>query len=182
MPAGMVRPRASQVPPLRGVVIVQYRDHGWRTSEGGRIDTGGHVGPCAACHEPCVRYGPRGGPLCETCRHPGRRLPVPARITMALDANELYGPEVDQACGVEEPAVDRWEAGTLIPTPEQIVALAALTRQPPEFFYEPIEPGERHTRSFICDRSKRKHGLTIVESRIDEHDVLHYEVTGGPPR
>lgn len=67
MPAGMVRPRASQVPPLRGVILTEYRDNGWQISAGGRIELGGRVGPCAACRQPCVRYGPSGGPLCSRC-------------------------------------------------------------------------------------------------------------------
>lgn len=36
--------------------------------------------------------------------------PYPERLTAALDLRELYGPEVDIACGAVEPAVDRWEA------------------------------------------------------------------------
>lgn len=51
---------------------------------------------------------------------------IPHRITAALDAKALQGPEVDLACGVEEPAVDQWEAGTLYPTWEQLCALADL--------------------------------------------------------
>ena len=101
---------------------------------------------------------------------------VPARATLSLDALDLYGPEVDIACGVVEPAVDQWEAGTLIPTPEQVVALAALTRMPVEYFYEPPDDRERTpTRMFLCDRSKRKHGLTIITSWIDDDGVLHRE-------
>lgn len=52
---------------------------------------------------------------------------VPARITIALDLHELYGPEVDAACGVAEPDVDRWEAGDLYPTWEQLLALSKIT-------------------------------------------------------
>lgn len=59
---------------------------------------------------------------------------VPHRITTALDLRELYGPEVDRACGVEEPAVDEWEAGLRYPTWEQLQALAELTDFPPKFF------------------------------------------------
>lgn len=54
---------------------------------------------------------------------------APYRITRALDAAELYGPEVDIACGAQEPAVDEWEAGTRYPWFEQLLALAALTHQ-----------------------------------------------------
>ncbi|OZC56591.1 hypothetical protein CH267_10475 [Rhodococcus sp. 06-621-2] len=51
---------------------------------------------------------------------------VPMFITGLLDLGEHIGPNVDAACKAEEPAVDRWETGTLYPTWEQTVALAAL--------------------------------------------------------
>ncbi|CAN5422965.1 hypothetical protein BH09ACT9_BH09ACT9_00470 [soil metagenome] len=51
---------------------------------------------------------------------------VPHRITTYLDMQGLEGPGVDEACGVEEPAVDLWEAGELYPTWEQLLALADL--------------------------------------------------------
>ena len=51
----------------------------------------------------------------------------PRAITAALDIRALYGPEVDRACGVEEPAVDQWEAAQLYPSWEQVEALARLT-------------------------------------------------------
>lgn len=61
----------------------------------------------------------------------GRRLwaagrLIPSAITVALDSKELYGPEVDRACGAEEPAVDHWEQGILYPTWEQTRLLAKL--------------------------------------------------------
>jgi hypothetical protein len=59
---------------------------------------------------------------------------VPWRITIALDANDLYGPEVDEACGAAEPDVDQWEAGVLYPTWNQLLALSELTGCTPEFF------------------------------------------------
>lgn len=59
---------------------------------------------------------------------------APWRITLALDARGLYGPGVDRACGVEEPAVDEWEAGRLYPTFEQLLALARLTQYPATAF------------------------------------------------
>lgn len=77
----------------------------------------------------------------------GKR-PTPARITMALDLRDLYGPEVDQACGVEEPVVDQWESGDLTPTFEQVELLAKLTGMPVGFFYLPAPP-EVHG-GFIC--------------------------------
>lgn len=63
--------------------------------------------------------------------------PTPERITMALDWADLYGPEVDRALGVEEPTVDMWEAGLLVPTREQVARLAVLTGVRPGFFYQP---------------------------------------------
>jgi hypothetical protein len=61
--------------------------------------------------------------------------PNPARITTALDAAGLWGPEVDRACGVEEPTVDLWESGELVPTREQVEALAELCGVTPVMFY-----------------------------------------------
>lgn len=61
-------------------------------------------------------------------------LVVPWRITVTLDAKSLYGPEVDAACGAQEPDVDRWEMGELYPTWEQLVLLAQLTGCTPRFF------------------------------------------------
>lgn len=63
---------------------------------------------------------------------------VPARITLALDAKGLDGPEVDTACKAQEPDVDRWEAGELYPTWEQVLALAELTGVTPRFFMMPV--------------------------------------------
>lgn len=67
-----------------------------------------------------------------------RVVPVPYRITTALDARGLYGPEVDRALGGEEPMVDLWESGDLVPTREQVEALAELTGYPVRFFYFPV--------------------------------------------
>lgn len=77
----------------------------------------------------------------------------PFLITRALDLRGLYGPEVDRACGVEEPAVDRWEAGELYPTWEQLEALARLTRLEPGFFTRGVEPMDTEP-VFICQRGK----------------------------
>ena len=68
------------------------------------------------------------------------QTPTPERITMALTIQDLYGPEVDRALGGEEPMVDEWEAGTLVPTLEQVQALAELTGWPVRFFYLPPPP------------------------------------------
>lgn len=66
--------------------------------------------------------------------------PTPERITLALDFRDLYGPEVDEALGGQEPMVDEWETGERIPTAEQIHALARLTDFPVTFFYLPPPP------------------------------------------
>lgn len=108
------------------------------------------------------------------------RIPVPARITIALDIRHLDGPEVDLACGAREPDVDDWEAARKVPSHEQIILLAALTRFPVEFFYRPVSETERaRRRVFVCDRTKRKHGLTVVVTWIDERDVIHQEIECG---
>lgn len=65
----------------------------------------------------------------------------PANITVALDLNMLYGPEVDIECGGVEPMVDLWEAGDLYPTWPQLVALSKLTGFPLHFFAR--EPTKR---------------------------------------
>jgi hypothetical protein len=76
------------------------------------------------------------------------QCPTPQRITLALDYRQLYGPEVDKACGVEEPTVDLWETGEVVPTFEQIEALGALTQFPVAFFYRPAP--EPLGRVFMC--------------------------------
>lgn len=58
----------------------------------------------------------------------------PYLITTALDMCALHGPEVDEACGVEEPTIDLWESGLVYPTWEQLCALATLTGFAPAFF------------------------------------------------
>jgi len=66
--------------------------------------------------------------------------PTPQRITIALDICDLYGPEVDEALGGQEPMVDEWETGQRIPTKEQVQALAVLTGYPVDYFYLPPPP------------------------------------------
>jgi hypothetical protein len=73
---------------------------------------------------------------------------IPARITMALDLRELYGPEVDAACDAAEPDVDRWEAGELYPTWRQVELLAKLTDFPVHFFFMPV--GSRLSGGWLC--------------------------------
>lgn len=88
--------------------------------------------------------------------------PYPACITLALDAAGLDGPEVDRALGVWDPpagsglwepgtAVDRWEDGTLVPTHDQVVALAGLTGQTWRFFY--VNPGDLPPVVYVCGRN-----------------------------
>lgn len=72
--------------------------------------------------------------LVEARRGWEQGLVRPFRITYALDSRGLDGPEVDEACLAHEPDVDRWEAGLLYPTFEQLLALAKLTHFPAHFF------------------------------------------------
>jgi hypothetical protein len=75
----------------------------------------------------------------------------PWLITMALDMQGLDGPEVDIACGVEEPAVDMWEAGELYPTWEQLLALADLTGMYVWWFFLEHRPPTGHTTQRFHD-------------------------------
>ena len=68
------------------------------------------------------------------------QTPTPERITMALNIQDLYGPEVDQALGGEEPMVDEWETGARVPSLAEIQALSELTGYPVKFFYLPPPP------------------------------------------
>lgn len=64
----------------------------------------------------------------------------PWRITQALDAAGLEGPEVDEKCGGQEPMVDEWEEGVRYPTWEQLLKLATLTEVTPAMFM--VKPGQ----------------------------------------
>lgn len=105
---------------------------------------------------------------------------VPARITIALDFRGLEGPEVDIACGAQEPDVDLWECGVAVPTEEQLRLLAELTDFPIHFFYTPIPPGPLlggTGRAWFCGPK----GCESPEpDYVDERGVLHYG--GQPPR
>lgn len=90
------------------------------------------------------------------------KTPVLARITAALDLRGLYGPEVDRACGVEEPTVDQWEAGELVPTPEQVDALARLTDFPVAYFYMPMKA--LTGPMFLCSEG----GCEIIDNQPPE--------------
>ena len=65
--------------------------------------------------------------MAEARRGWARGMVRPWYISLALDARALEGPEVDLACGVEEPVVDLWEAGEIYPSFDQLCALAKLT-------------------------------------------------------
>lgn len=114
----------------------------------------------------------------------GRRLFVPAWATIAMDARGLEGDQVDHDLGVWESPTGAWEPGTYVDRIEDgslvpgfcvVLKLAEMTRVPPEFFYQPIEIGPQFGPVFMCDRSKRKHGLTIATSWVDENGVYHSE-------
>lgn len=77
-----------------------------------------------------------------------RGLLKPYRITTILDLRELFGPDVDKACGVEEPAVDMWEAAELYPTWEQLLALSKLTNWPLLGFFRPEKANG--AMAFVC--------------------------------
>lgn len=91
------------------------------------------------------------------------KTPIPERITTALDVRGLYGPEVDIACGAEEPDVDRWEDPNdpLLPTAEQVKLLAELTGYPVLFFYTPLKPAIGPV--FLCGEG----GCEITDNRPD---------------
>ena len=77
------------------------------------------------------------------------QTPTPERITTALNLRMLYGPEVDEALGGEEPMVDEWESGERIPDFTQVQALAELTGFPVKFFYQPPSPPV--DKGWMCD-------------------------------
>lgn len=93
---------------------------------------------------------------------------IPDRITMFLDYRDLYGPDVDHACGVEEPTVDQWEAGEVYPTWEQLTALAALCQVGPICFTDAWGSSNAPITStiFICDRTRPGNSLVIVPNPI----------------
>lgn len=98
-------------------------------------------------------------------------VPVPERITTALDAAGLYGPEVDVALGGVEPMVDEWEAGHRVPTRAQMDALSELTGFPVRFFYKPLRPEERLGGAWVCQRSGPGKGCTYIEPRPGPSDA-----------
>lgn len=96
----------------------------------------------------------------EDARAARERVPYPERITAALDMADLYGPEVDEALGGEEPMVDEWETGERVPTVEQVRALARLTDVHEDYFYR--EPTDLGGPIFLCQRSGRGKGCRVV--------------------
>lgn len=120
---------------------------------------------------------------------------VPARITLALDACGLDGPEVDERVGTYEgnPAgdVDAWELGEAIPERWQVRLLAALTRLPVAFFYEPEEPWERDGFAWMCGRSGPNGGRRVCRqvpnavvppAAEDPHRARQHALPIGSPR
>jgi transcriptional regulator with XRE-family HTH domain len=102
--------------------------------------------------------------------------PYPERITFALDApaapgatGPLEGPGVDEFCGVAEPTVDLWETGELVPTAEQLEALATLTGYPvPFFFAEPPPPFDGP--GWLCIRSGKGRGCYPLHGELPDDD------------
>lgn len=99
----------------------------------------------------------------------------PDLITFYLNANDLFGPEVDAQCGVREPTVDLWETGRVYPTWPQLEALARLCRITPDRFTGPHP--EEQGRYFICGR----HGAAPTEPRITRFDPLALAAAGINP-
>ncbi|WP_433717032.1 hypothetical protein ACQP2U_42520 (plasmid) [Nocardia sp. CA-084685] len=96
-------------------------------------------------------------------------LVTPWRITHALDMRELYGPEVDKACGVEEPAVDHWELGILYPRWKQFTALAELTGFAVDWFSLPGDPIR------VEETSMWWHLKPSERAAIDDRIVLRFQ-------
>ena len=96
---------------------------------------------------------------------------VPYHLTRMLDANGLYGPEVDLACGAEEPAVDEWEAGTRYPTWAQLVALADLVGVQPAYLFKATDQdaGRLTSPVFLCGP-----GVSQVITEDGVEHVLEY--------
>lgn len=116
-----------------GVLMVRYRN-------GGGIFVSAPVRPRGF-----DKWNPR----------PANKGPNPKRITLALDAGGFYGPEVDEALGVADAfdtVVDAWEAGTLVPSDEDMQRLATLTGYAPGWFYRD-DPPAIDGPMFMCDRA-----------------------------
>ena len=84
----------------------------------------------------------------------------PARITAALDAANLWGPQVDIQLGGREPMVDEWESGARKPTDEQIVALSELTGVALEWL---TMPGPPKLIGIACMRGRGARSIRMYE-------------------
>ena len=79
--------------------------------------------------------------------------PERTRITSALDARGMDGPEVDEALGVAnalDTVVDAWVAGEEVPTMEEVRRLAFLTGYSVSWFFGGPLPTLEGV--FICRR------------------------------
>uniref|UniRef100_UPI003F49B3EB hypothetical protein n=1 Tax=Nonomuraea sp. CA-251285 TaxID=3240002 RepID=UPI003F49B3EB len=106
-------------------------------------------------------------------------VPVPRRITMALDLAGLHGPGVDAALGVPEPTVDQWESGELVPTAEQLVALARLTGQAVGWFFRPVRL-ELAGPGWVCQRGSPGKGCQRVQ--VGLRPAVHDAARANPGR
>lgn len=123
----------------------------WRRDDHGRLWA--WCSPNGRPHQ----WHPAPVPLAKVTRGIPGRPPNRDRITMALDARGLYGPEVDEALGVADAldtVVDSWEAGAAVPTEDDVRRLATLTGFLPEWFYRGTLPGPRS--AFVCGRGGRR--------------------------
>lgn len=83
----------------------------------------------------------------------GTMRPERTRITSALDARGMDGPEVDEALGVAnalDTVVDSWEAGEAVPSAEELRRLAFLTGYTVSWFFGGPMPTLEGV--FICRR------------------------------
>jgi hypothetical protein len=111
---------------------------------------------------------------------------VPARITIALDAEGLGGKALDEQVGTwhgnPDGDIDRWEQALAVPSPEQVRMLAVLTGCPEVWFYEPIEPGPLPADGPIWICYTGRGGCTAAKPHIiTAGGVLLYEGQPRPP-
>ena len=104
-------------------------------------------------------------------------VPVPMRITRALDIAGLDGPEVDEQVGTYEGNpdgdVDDWEAGRAIPSGEQVRMLVELTGFPISFFYRAPSVHELGSEGGTWISWSGGRGCELVPADvIDERGVL----------
>lgn len=78
------------------------------------------------------------------------------RITAALDAGGMHGPEVDEALGVgtvTDHVVDGWEDGTIVPTHDDLRRLSTLTGFTVAWFFAGTLP--QMSNVFLCGSGAR---------------------------